>query len=151
MPPWARLCRAFPAGAIDEDTAHGLGCRGEEVAATVPLLAPVRVDQPQVRLVDQGRGLERLAGLLLRQPLGGQLAELVVDQRQELLGGLGVAVLDGREDARDVVHCRGPRGTPLPPSRRAPEPVARIASPPGPGGGVVSFQINRYAYEEIAR
>ena len=47
------------------------------------------VDQPQIRLVDQGRGLERLAGLLLGQPLGGQLAQLVVDQRQELLGGLG--------------------------------------------------------------
>ena len=56
------------------------------------------VHQPQVRLVDQGRGLERLAGLLLGQLLGGQLAQLVVDQRQELLGRLGVALLDGRED-----------------------------------------------------
>ena len=39
-------------------------------------------DQPQVRLVDQGRGLERLARLLLGQLLGRQLAQLVVDQRQ---------------------------------------------------------------------
>ena len=62
------------------------------------------VDQPEVRLVDQGRGLERLAGLLLRQLLGGQLAQLVVDQRQELLGRLRVALLDGREDAGHVVH-----------------------------------------------
>ena len=61
-------------------------------------------DQPEVGLVDQGRGLERLAGLLLRQPLGGQLAQLVVDQRQELLGRLRVALLDGREDAGHVVH-----------------------------------------------
>ena len=45
--------------------------------------------QPQVSLVDQGRGLEGLAGLLLGQLLRGQLAELVVDQREELLGGLG--------------------------------------------------------------
>jgi len=29
----------------------------------------------------QSRGLERLAGLLLGQPLGGQLAQLLVDQR----------------------------------------------------------------------
>ena len=37
----------------------------------------------------QGRGLERLAGLLLGQPLGGQPPQLVVDQGQELLGRLG--------------------------------------------------------------
>ena len=55
--------------------------------------------------MDQGRGLERLAGLLLGQPLGGQLAQLVVDQRQELLGRLRVALLDGREDAGHVVHA----------------------------------------------
>ena len=54
--------------------------------------------------MDQGRGLERLPGLLLGQPLRGQLAQLVVDQRQELLGGLRVALLDGREDAGHVVH-----------------------------------------------
>ena len=61
-------------------------------------------DQPQVRLVDQGRGLERLAGLLLRQLPGGQLAQLVVDQRQQLLGRAGLALLDGGQDPRDVVH-----------------------------------------------
>ena len=64
----------------------------------------VAVHQPQIGLVDQGRGLERLAGLLLGQLLGGQLAQLVVDQRQELLGGVRVALLDGGQDARDVGH-----------------------------------------------
>ena len=67
--------------------------------------AVVGADEPEVRLVDQGGGLERLAGLLLGQPLGGELAQLVVDQRQELLGGLGVALLDGREDAGHVGHA----------------------------------------------
>ena len=57
-------------------------------------------DQPQVGLVDQGRGLERLPGLLAGQLLCGQLAEFVVDQRQELPGGVRVALLDRREDAR---------------------------------------------------
>ena len=61
--------------------------------------------------MDQGRGLERLARLLLGQPLGRQLAQLVVDQRQELLGRLRVALLDGREDAGHVVHgCQALRG-----------------------------------------
>jgi hypothetical protein len=39
--------------------------------------------------VDQGRRLERLAGLLLGQLLGRQLAQLVVDQRQQLRGSVG--------------------------------------------------------------
>ena len=89
--------------------------------------ASLGIDQPQVRLVDQGRGLERLAGLLLGQPLGGQLAQLVVDQRQQLLGGLGVALLDGREDPGHFVHRRRPprslrsrRGGGLPRSTVAP-------------------------------
>ena len=65
-------------------------------------------DQPEVGLVDQGRGLEGLAGLLVPQPSGGKVAEFLVDQGQELLGRLGVALLDGFEDARHVVHSRGP-------------------------------------------
>ncbi len=58
-----------------------------------------------------------LTGPLSGEPLRGQLAEFVVDQRQELLGCLRVAVLDGREDALDVVHRRGllsPPITPIP-------------------------------------
>ena len=69
--------------------------------------------------MDQGRGLEGLARLLLSEPLGGQLAQLVVDQRQELLGRLGVALLDGREDAGDVVIEVDTRVRPA----RAPGPV----------------------------
>ena len=55
----------------------------------------------------QGGRLQRLAGLLLGQLLGRQLAQLVVDQRQELLGRLRVALLDGREDAGHVGHRHG--------------------------------------------
>jgi hypothetical protein len=47
-------------------------------------------DQPQVRLVDEGRGLERLAGGFGRHPRGGELAQLVVHERQQV--GLGPAV-----------------------------------------------------------
>jgi hypothetical protein len=41
--------------------------------------------------VDEGRGLERLAGRLVGQPVRGQPAQLVVDQRQELRVGSRVA------------------------------------------------------------
>jgi hypothetical protein len=36
--------------------------------------------------------------------LGGQLAQLVVHQRQELLGGVAIALLDGRQDARNFAQ-----------------------------------------------
>jgi hypothetical protein len=47
-----------------------------------------------------------LARLLLGEPLRGELAQLVLDQRQELLGGVRIAVLDGGQDARYVTHWR---------------------------------------------
>ena len=69
-PAAAALLPALAAGALDQDAAHGLGRGGEEVAAAVPVPGLLGVDQPEVRLVDQGGGLERLAGLLLGQLAG---------------------------------------------------------------------------------
>ena len=69
-----------------------------------PRLFPVHVHQADVGFVDQGRGFERLPWLLLSELLGRQLAQLVVDQRQELFGRLRVALLDVQEDAGHVRH-----------------------------------------------
>ena len=55
--------------------------------------------------MDQGRGLERLPGLLVGQPLCSQLPQFVVNQRQQLLGGSGIALLDGAKDAGDIAHA----------------------------------------------
>ena len=65
------------------------------MAATVPMLRLLDVHQSDIRLVDQGRGLKRLARLLLGHLLGRQLPQFVVDQRQKLLGGGGIAIFDG--------------------------------------------------------
>ena len=46
----------------------------------------------------QGRGLECLAGPLVRQPVRRQLAQFFVDQRQKLFSGRPVACLDARQD-----------------------------------------------------
>ena len=61
-------------------------------------------DQPEVRLVDEGGGLERLARLLPGQPGGGQLAQLVVDEGQQVGRGLRVAGRGGIEELGDVGH-----------------------------------------------
>jgi hypothetical protein len=54
--------------------------------------------------VDQRRRVQCLARLLLGQLLGGKPAQLVVNQRQQLRGGLGIALLDGAQNPCDVAH-----------------------------------------------
>ena len=109
LPPRLRLRLA--SRLLDQDAAHRLGGRGEEMAAPVPARGRTRPDEPEVGLVNQGRRLQRLAGPLVRQPLGGQPAQFVVDQRQELGGRIRVTPLDGREDVHDIVHGKAARNT----------------------------------------
>src|SRR5262249_34251410 len=56
-----------------------------------PALGLFDVYQTQVGLVDQGRGLQRLARLLLGQLRCRKFPQFVVDQGQQLLGGVGYA------------------------------------------------------------
>ena len=58
------------------------------MAATLPVLSLLDINQPQVGFVDQRRGFERLSGLLLSESLRRKFAQLVLDQRQELLRGV---------------------------------------------------------------
>jgi hypothetical protein len=87
----AALETGFAAGVLDEEAAHGLGGGGEELAAAVPVSVGRLADQAQVRLVDQRRGLERLPGCLVPQPVRGQAAQVVVDQLEALGRGVRVA------------------------------------------------------------
>jgi len=64
------------------------------------------INQPQIGFVDQGGCLERLARLLMGELGRGELAELGVYEREELLGGLAVASLNGRKDMGDVGNWR---------------------------------------------
>jgi hypothetical protein len=58
--------------------------------------------------MDQGRRLERVPGVFPSHPGCGQLAELLIDQRQQLLGRLAIAGFDLGEDPRDVAHNTTP-------------------------------------------
>ena len=73
---------------LDSPAQLQIGRRGEEMSPAVPDPVRVATDQSQVGLVHQGRGLERLARLLADQLPGGQPAQLVVDQREQLAGRL---------------------------------------------------------------
>src|SRR4029077_580471 len=79
--------------------------RGEEMAAAVPVLRLLDINQAQIGFMDQSGCLKRQAGLFVGQSLGCQLAQLIVDQRQELLGSGWTALIDGLEDMGNVTHA----------------------------------------------
>ena len=114
----AALEAALAAGVLDQDTAHRLGGGGEEVAAAVPVPALGVANQAQVSLVYEGGRLERLPGRFVGEAMGGQAAQVVVDQLQELPGGMGVAGLQSAEHHGDVGHGQSPAKCParFPPS-----------------------------------
>ena len=70
------------AGLFDEDLAHGLRGRAEEMAPAFPAGVPVP-HQAEIRLVDQGRRLEGLAGGQPGRERRGQAAQLRVEHRQQ--------------------------------------------------------------------
>src|SRR5262249_58838879 len=67
----AAFAPTLAAGILNQDAAHGLGSRGEEVAAAVPVVATGVADKAEVGLVDQGGGLEGLPRRLVSQAVGG--------------------------------------------------------------------------------
>jgi hypothetical protein len=108
------LAAALAACTLDQDAPHRLGSSGEETAATVPALFFIRADQPELRLMNQTGGFQRLPWFFLRQSLSGEPTQRVVYQGQQLPRGLWVGLLDGDQDLRDVWHpanvFRGRRG-----------------------------------------
>src|SRR5262249_43632476 len=97
----APLLPGLAAGRVDQDAPHGLGRRRKEVSPAVPDPVRVAADQPQVGLMHQGRGLERLTRRLAGQLLSSQAAQLVVDQREQRAGRLPLPPVVGFEDTRD--------------------------------------------------
>jgi hypothetical protein len=74
----------FASGVFYKDPPHGFGGGSEEMGASLPVL-PAGTVQPQPRFMNQGGGLERLPGTFMGEPVEGELAQLIVHQRQQLL------------------------------------------------------------------
>ena len=100
----AALGALLMAGSIDQDAAHCLGGRCEEMFAAIPGPVLFPSHEPEVGLINQGGRLERLARLLLGQLSGSQLPQLVIDQRQQVLRGGRIACLTAGEDTGDFGH-----------------------------------------------
>jgi hypothetical protein len=74
---------------IDEDATHHLRRHAEEVGAILPDHALLS-NQAQIRLMNQGRRLQRVARMLLTQVPGGAPSQFLLDQRQEIVTRLDV-------------------------------------------------------------
>jgi hypothetical protein len=95
---------AFTSSVFDQDAAHGLSGRSEEVAAAVPVRFRLGADDSQVRLMNEGRGIERLANRFVGQSVCRQPSQLVIDQRQELRRGIRIPRLNILQKIGNVAH-----------------------------------------------
>jgi hypothetical protein len=94
----------LPSSCFYEDSSHRLRGGREEMAPAIPMHVSLIAHQTQIGLMDQRGRLERLAGLFVRQLLGGQSAQFVVHDRQKPVGGGGIALFNGVQDVKNVVH-----------------------------------------------
>lgn len=101
--PCASLLALSPARMFHQDSSHGLGGCGEKVRSVLPG-SLLRTDQPEPGFVHERRGLESMAGGFARHLVGGDASEFLVDQWEKFLGGPGIALIQGAENARDVVQ-----------------------------------------------
>ena len=72
--------------------------------AAVPFLCGVSIDKPHVGLVHERCGLQGMPRLLLRDSSRREFSQLIVNQRQQLLGRPGIAGFNGGQDMSHVGH-----------------------------------------------
>ena len=89
---------------IHENAAHGFGSGPEEVAPSAPGHMLLRPHQAQPGFMNQRGGLQRLARLLLGHLRGRQLAQFLINQREQLISSLAIARINGMEQLGDVGH-----------------------------------------------
>src|SRR2546422_11642232 len=95
--PAAMTDGAFSPGVVDENAAYGLS-RGSEEMRSVFEFRIFLANQPQPSLVHQCCGLEGLAGRFVSHLVRCQFAQLLIDQREQFVGSVGIALLDGSQD-----------------------------------------------------
>jgi hypothetical protein len=92
------------AGGVYENSPHGLGSGREEVAAMVPMRPRPIPDQAQVGFVNESGRLQCLPRLLQGKSLGSQQAQLIVNKREQLGPCVGIAAVDGIQEASNFAH-----------------------------------------------
>ncbi len=94
---------------LHQNATHGSRSSREEVTLSIPFTVAVGTDQAQVGLVNQGSRLNGLSWRLTLEFLGRQGAKFLVDDRQEFVGSLAIALFECQEEPGNVVHRRTPK------------------------------------------
>ena len=119
--------RIFATSIFNENSPHSFGSGGEKMAAAIQhgLSRHRRVARTPH---GPARGLQRVVWHFLSQFLRRQCPQLVVDQRQELLGSVLVALFNGREEDAGNIGHRTNANKPRPPSRPQRETLKKRCS-----------------------
>jgi hypothetical protein len=80
-----------------------IGGRGEKMSAILPRML-LGADQPQPGFVHQRRRLECMASGFLGRSLRRKFAKLLINEPQQLLAGLRVALPGAVQSAGDIAH-----------------------------------------------
>ena len=94
---------AFAPDAINQKATHGFRGGAEEMGASLPGLF-VLARQLEPGFMDEGRGLQRVSGILARDLAGGQAAQLIVNKRKQFLGGQCIALSGALQNLSHVAH-----------------------------------------------
>ena len=86
---------------VNQNPSHELCRHGEEVGPVLPAHALV-IHEPQVSFVDQGGGLQTVAGALPPQVVPGEPAQFVIDDWRQLIEGVLIPVAPGAEQGAHV-------------------------------------------------
>jgi hypothetical protein len=101
--------RIVAARVVHQDLAHGVSGEADEVGAVIPV--DVFAGQAEIGLVDERGGLERVVGALAAHVGPGEAVELRVDEREQAVGGGGVAIVHGFEKLGDFAGRIGFHGS----------------------------------------
>src|SRR5437867_6696176 len=88
---------------LNQDAPHRLGSGAEKMSPAVPceILGP---DESKPGLMNERSRLKGLVRTLLRHLLRGEFAQFIVHERQQFIGGLGIALLGALKNARELAH-----------------------------------------------
>ena len=95
-----RLSGLYATRVIDEDLPHQPRGQREEMRAVVHRHA-IEIDEPKVRLVDEHRRLQRVAGAFVLESCACDAPQFVVDDRKQLVQGGFIALAPLKKQRRD--------------------------------------------------
>src|SRR4051812_18657998 len=97
------LAALLPANGFHQNSSHGLRGGAEEVRATFPKRRRIS-SEPEPRFVNERGRLESMAGRFPRHFLRGELPQLGIHKRNQLLSSSGVPLRHSVEDIGEVAY-----------------------------------------------